>query len=132
MIENPPTTICICGQEYPVDSLTFEQLRCQYGTGRAVISGTGRDRTTSYQIGCMTALGDIEKEEWMRIVHLLIEHRGESRLFESLLAWTKANCAWLRSPKEQEFYALELHADRIFSNPQWSGMEEFAKYQKEV
>lgn len=51
--------------ELDAEKLTFEDLRCHFGTGRSyVISGTGRDRKTGYRTGVQTDVGDIEVSEW--------------------------------------------------------------------
>ena len=44
--------------ELDAEKLTFEDLRCHFGTGRSyVISGTGRDRKTGYRTGVQTDVG---------------------------------------------------------------------------
>jgi hypothetical protein len=116
--------LTIEGKEYPWDSLSFEQVRCYFETGRGTQSGTGKNRILGYRKGCMTPIGDIEQSEWMKIVHFLIEREGEARLFHTLLAWVNTHCVWLRSKQEQELYALRLHADRFFSDPQKEGMND--------
>ena len=41
------------------------------------------------------------------------------------MKWAAASCPWLRSSRETELYALELHSSRIFDNPRWVAYEEF-------
>ena len=39
------------------ENLTLEDLGIEYHTGRAVVSGTGRDRKVSYRTGYACAIG---------------------------------------------------------------------------
>lgn len=103
-----------------MSELTFADLRVHYGTGRAyTISGKGRDRVMGYRSGMMCDLGDIEESEWCEMVRNLIVQTGEQELHQQLITHMKEHYRWKRSKAEFEKQALELHASRIFDNPQW-------------
>lgn len=107
------------------DSLTCEDLRVHYKTGRNMVSGSGRSRTTKYRNGVQTNIGDIEVSVWRDLMRTFIVQHGENEIQEQLQHWAKENCAWLHTPAEIEEYALQLHASRSFENPNWCGYEEF-------
>ena len=99
---------------------TFERLRAYYKSGRAyTISGTGRNRVTGYRHSVRCALGDIEESVWYELVREVIQRRGEQGLYEDLLHHLKNHNYTKQSRAELEHYALELHAARIFDNPEW-------------
>ena len=108
------------------DSVTFENLRVHYFTGRSILlSGTGRDKKYSYRSGVMTDVGDIELSRWRELVHSLIEKAQEQALHEQLLKWVKDCCPFQHTREEIETYALEIHASRLFDNPKWAAYDEF-------
>lgn len=112
-------------EEVDAEQLTFADLRCHYGTGRAITHGSGRDKTSIYRNGIATNIGDIEEYLWCRLVKDLINKHGEQKLYQQLRAWVKENCLWLKTGAEIEKHALELHASRIFDNQQWVGFIPF-------
>ena len=73
----------------------------------------------------MTDVGDIELSRWRELVHDLIEKANEQALYAQLLKWVKECCPFQHTKEEIETYALELHASRIFDNPQWAAYKEF-------
>lgn len=108
------------------DSVTFEDLRVHFFTGKAVLlSGSGRDKKYTYRSGVMTDVGDIELSRWRELVHGLIEKSHEQTLYEQLLKWVKDCCPFQHTKEEIETYALELHASRNFDNPQWAAYDVF-------
>lgn len=108
------------------DSVTFENLRVHFFTGKSILlSGSGRDKKYSYRSGVMTDVGDIELSRWRELVHGLIEKANEQALYAQLLKWVKECCPFQHTKEEIETYALELHASRIFDNPQWAAYKEF-------
>lgn len=111
------------------ETLTFEDLRCHFGTGRSyVISGTGRDRKKGYRTGIQTNVGDIEVSEWKTLMKDLIQRSGEEALYKLLFQWVSQTTPWLHTKQEFELEALELHAMRIFDNPEWADYEAFRDY----
>lgn len=98
----------------------FADLRCQYQNGRALhISGEGRNRVYGYRTGVQCKLGDIERNEWIRLVKDVIQSAGEKKLQEQLLQHLKDQNHTRDSRSELEFKALELHAARIFDDELW-------------
>ena len=73
----------------------------------------------------MTDVGDIELSRWCELVRGLIKKANEHALYEQLLKWVKDCCPFQHTREEIETYALELHASRIFDNPQWAAYDEF-------
>ena len=112
----------------PREDLTFEDLHCCYSTFRPYVkSGSGRDKVYDSFVGVVTPVGEIEISEWRGLVKELIARAGEEELFEHLKVWAKEECAWLHTKQEIEDYALELHANRIFDNPDWADYQSFRK-----
>ena len=106
--------------EIKPENITFENLRYQYGTGRAyTISGTGRDRVTGYRVGVQTKLGDIEISNWMDLMQKLIEKSGEQDLHAALIEWLSEHNYRKVGKSEIAREAMELHSGRIFDNEEW-------------
>ena len=119
---------CMNGKAYDIQKLTFAQVCLKYHTGRLyVIFGSGRHRKLGYRQGCLTEIGDIEISQWRELIQYLIERDGELQLQKNLLSWVKDSCPWLHTQEEQENYALELHAERIFDCKEWVAYGEFNK-----
>ena len=111
--------ILINGVEYLVSDPSFSDLRVHYFTGVSVRRlGDQHSKSSGYRNGVMTGLGDLEFPVWETLVRDLIHRSGEDELLNSLIAWLEGT-PWLRTKREVELYALELHADRIFDNPDW-------------
>ena len=110
----------------PESELTFEDLAVKHFSGRSFLkSGEGRDKVYGYRHGVVTNLGDIEESEWCKLILGLITRSGELGLLEQLKPWAAAECPWLHTKREVGNYALELHACRIFDNPDWVSYELF-------
>ena len=114
--------------------LTFDDLRCHYQNGRALLlSGEGRNRVYGYRTGVQCKLGDIERSEWIRMVKDAIDRAGEQALYEQLLQHLKDHNYAKESNRELEFKALQLHASRIFDNEAWVDFLKFNwKYRPEI
>jgi len=103
-----------------MNDYTFEDLRFMYGTGRSFVkSGTGRDRVYGYRNGIMTKIGDLEVQEWRKLMLELIERAGEKELLHQLILWEKENNALRLSKDELELEALQIHSYRLFDDPEW-------------
>lgn len=126
--------ILINGKVYDTESLTCEDLRVHYLTGHnEVISGTGRSRTMKYHTGFQTNLGDIEASMWIDLMRGLIARLGETELQNQLQQWVKGHCLWLHKPADIEAEALQLHAMRVFDQPQWGAYVTFNRqYRPEI
>ena len=112
-------TISINGVEYRVSDLSFSDLSVHYFTGVAVRKlGDQHSKSSGYRNGVMTGIGDLEFPVWETLVRDLIHRSGEDELLNSLIAWLEGT-PWLHTKRDKELYALELHAGRIFDNPDW-------------
>lgn len=117
----------INGKHYNLDALTYDDIECRYGTGRDQVTGTGRNKCHQYRIGIMTKLGDIEKEEWKKVVYAMIIRDGESELFDALKYWLRRNNRWLKTEEEIESFTLNQFSSRIFDNELWVSFIPFNK-----
>ena len=114
-----PETVLINGVEYRAADLSFSDLRVHFFTGVSVRKlGDQHNKSSGYRNGVMTGIGDLEFPVWETLVRDLIHRSGEDELLNSLIAWLEGT-PWLRTKREVELYALELHAGRIFDNPDW-------------
>jgi len=117
--------ILINGVEYLVSDLSFSDLRVHYFTGVSVRRlGDQRSKSSGYRNGVMTGLGDLAFPVWETLIRDLIYRSGEDELLNALIVWLVAT-PWLRTEYDKELYALELHAGRIFDNPDWVDYIEF-------
>lgn len=104
----------------------FERLRVLYNVTRFDTKpnrlGT-KERITKSLVA--TKIGEIEIPYWRDLAKETIVQAGEEKIFNALLDWTSENCTWLKTEKEKEQYALELHMMRIFEDPMWAGYKKF-------
>ena len=98
-------------------TLTAEDLRVMYYTGRSRSQGYGRDKTTTYRSGIQTRLGDIEQSQWQALMKDIIRRNGEESLFAALTDWELENTPWIHKRAEAEQRALEAFAEHWFDNP---------------
>lgn len=75
----------------------------------------------------MTPIGEIEKATWGALMKYLVQREQEESIQEALFRWVKQECVWLRTDAERDFYALQLHAGRIYENKAWVGYTKFEK-----
>lgn len=110
-----------------LSSLSFEDIRWQNGVFRCNSTGAGRDKQRTYWHGVKTKLGEIEEKDWCRLAEALIEYSGETQLLKYLIQWCTEHNYTRDSAAELRKEALQLHAARIFDNPQWVGYLPFNK-----
>ena len=80
-----------------------------------------------------TKLGEIEECDWCKLVEAVIERENEVPLLNALIQWCNEHNYVSASVSEMRKEALQLHASRIFDNPQWIGFIPFnAKYRPEI
>ena len=113
---------------------SFSDIECLYHTGRSIyISGSGRNKVTTYRSGVATNIGDIVSDVWIEAMEHLIKESNEESIYHALKEYCKDTCAWLHTEKELHMYTLELHSSRIFENKDWVGYTDFkTKYMKEL
>ena len=118
-----------------LDTVTFEQLRHMYGTGRSFTERNSQgDKKTHYRHGVMTEIGDIEVSVWMRVMEYIIKREDETGLYKNLCEWLKETyVGWFKTNTELTRYALELHSIRIFDRKEWVCYIAFnQKYRPEI
>ena len=106
----------------PVDA-TFSDLSGGVETGRAVRGLDGKSYK-GYREGVLTKLGDVEKSVWCEAMRRLIARSGEQDIFKLLIEHI-SGYAWIRTKAQAEYYALELHSNRIFKNEKWVDYQPF-------
>ena len=104
----------------------FENLQWWYSVLRVSSKKTqsGR-REYSSRDTVKTKLGELEQDEWIRRAKKLIKENGELSLQDALQEYVCSCIPWIHSDEEQEVYALKLHMDRIFDDPEWVDYVEF-------
>ena len=107
-------------QGIDVSRLTFSDIRIMFGTGRSIASGSGREKTHSYRIGCQTQIGDVKADVWIKLAELLIIQAGEEDTLTRLIEYMRSQ-PWIKQESLSKIRekALELHVSRIFDNPAW-------------
>ena len=114
-------------------SITYEDIRWQYGVFRCNSTGSGRDKKHLPWDGVKTNLGEIEEKDWCRLAEAVIERDGETHLLKHLIQWCSEHNYIGASATELRKETLQLHIDRVFDNPQWGGYLPFNKrYRPEV
>ena len=68
-------------------SITYEDIRWQYGVFRCNSTGSGRDKKRFPWDGVKTNLGEIEEKDWCRLAEAVIERDGEAHLLKHLVQW---------------------------------------------
>lgn len=108
------------GRRYNLADISFSDIRHRGGTGRGHTEKDGQGKkSTYYRVGVNTPIGDIEERVWYQVGEALIEREGESELFSQMKDWCKDHIPWLRTKDEIVRYAIELHVNRIFDDPEW-------------
>ena len=101
------------------EKLTFDDLARQYDHLESRTQMENGRKVTRFISYVHTRQGNVERSQWQSMVRELIREAGEEELFQKLLEWTGERTLWLKTEKERENYALELHALRIFDKEEW-------------
>lgn len=116
------------GRRFNLADVSFADIRYRVGTGRAHTEKDGHGKKTChYRVGVSTPIGDIEESVWYQVANALIEREGETELFSQLKDWVKDHIAWVRTKDEISQYAMRLHVNRIFDDPEWVDFLPFNK-----
>lgn len=116
-----------------LSEVTFEDIRWQYGVFRCNSTGAGRYKKYSPWRAVKTKLGEIEERDWCRLAEAVIERENEIPLLKALIQWCNEQAYVSTSVADVRMEALQLHAARIFDNPQWVGFISFnAAHRPEV
>ena len=110
-----------------LSTITFEDIRWQYGVFHCNSTGAGRDKKYFPWRGAKTKLGEIEEHDWCQLAEAVIEQAGETDLLKQLIQWCTEHNFTGDSAAEIRKEALQLHTSRIFDNPQWVGYLPFNK-----
>lgn len=114
-------------QDFDIDTISFEDIHWQYGTGNGISKGEGRNKERSYRSGVMTKMGDIREDVWYRLVEKLIEREGEQVLQDALLKWAHEHNSVKDKESTLREIALQEHCARIFDDPLWVSYLQFNK-----
>ena len=88
-------------------SITYEDIRWQYGVFRCNSTGSGRDKKHLPWDGVKTNLGEIEEKDWCRLADAVIERDGETHLLKHLIQWcSEHNYQPLNCEKKPFSYTL--------------------------
>lgn len=123
-------TIEIGNRTFLISEISISDLAIQYFVGRGNKPGKGKSET--YYHGIQTAIGEMPHHTWIALIEYLVQREQEEIIQEALFRWVKQECVWLRTDAERHFYALQLHADRIFENKAWVGYAEFEKLYTQI
>lgn len=104
-------------QNYNLDELSFEDIKCLIHTGQAHSDspGRGHKKVTSYTERVRTKIGDIEISEWRQLAKSMIDKAGETQLYNDLKIYIRSTGGFYKD----EQTILEYHASRIFDNEEW-------------
>lgn len=114
------------GQRMAEKKLTFNDLCPKHFSQRSdTISGTGKNRVLGYRTGVACEAGNIEIDEWRKLMLEHIHRAGEEELHEQLKVYVQAEYPWCKTKAKIKLEALELHAMRVFDNEKWVGFIRF-------
>ena len=98
-----------------LSSITYEDIRWQYGVFRCNSTGSGRYKKRFPWDGVKTNLGEIEEKDWCRLAEAVIERDGEAHLLKHLVQWCTEHNYIGASAAELRKEALQLHIDRVLT-----------------
>lgn len=108
-----------------LSKLSHEGLRPHYGTGQAITTGRGREKTYRYRYGIQTDLGDIEVSLWIELAKRLVIRNNDQILLRQYKEWARKNAFNLRSSDKWEQEALELYICQCCEHRDWYGYVSF-------
>lgn len=99
----------------------MEDLRINHRVGRSIPTGfyeitrIGTRRATSkYCETYATDAGEFIPEKWLEIVRKCVEESNCTKLLERIVEHCRDNCAWLKTDKDREDYALDILVGRTY------------------
>lgn len=110
------------------ENLTLEDLDIQYRTGRAIVSGTGRDRKVSYRTGYACTIGDVKDTVWMMLAEETVERILSADFLERTEAFVRRTGlpTERRSSTSVHQAALEICTAQLWKSSKWLHFEKFA------
>lgn len=104
---------------FDLSTVKLSDIGWQYGTGAAISSGNGRQKTYRYRNGVMTKLGDIAEHIWYSLAESIARRDGETWFVDALTTWEGEHNYIRSSSSELRRKALHLYSARIFDQPEW-------------
>lgn len=99
----------------------MEDLKINIRTGRAMPTGSyevtrigTRRAITKYQETFQTNAGEFTPDKWYEIVLSCVDGSGSGELFTRIVERCRSHCAWLKSDKDREEYALDILVGRVY------------------
>lgn len=113
--------ISVDGETYRIGDLSYEDISIRNLTGRTVyLRGEGRNKEYRYCNGCMTNIGDLEEEQWIKVAKCLIREKYHENEFLSWMTeWVIERCPWHTKAIDRERTALSGVVERLFDNELW-------------
>lgn len=100
---------------------TMENLYINHRIGRAMPTGYyeitrigTRREITKFQETFRTDAGEFTPDKWYEIARLCVDRSGSGELFTRIVEHCRSNCAWLKSDKDREEYALNILIGRVY------------------
>ncbi len=108
------------------ENLTLEDLDIQYRTGRAIVSGTGRDRKVSYRTGYACTIGDVKDTVWMKLAEETVERILSADFLERTEAFVRRTGlpTERRSSTSVHQAALEICTAQLWKSSKWISKKE--------
>lgn len=109
------------------ENITLEDLDIQYHTGRAIVSGTGRDRKVSYRTGYACTIGDVKDTVWIKLAEETVERILSADFLERTEAFVRRTGlpAERRSNTSVHQAALEICTAQLWKSSKWLHFEQF-------
>lgn len=109
------------------ENLTLEDLGIEYHTGRAVVSGTGRDRKVSYRTGYACTIGDVKDTVWAKLAEETVDRILGAGFLERTEAFVRQTSlpTERRSNASVHQAALEICTAQLWKSPKWLHFEQF-------
>lgn len=100
---------------------TMENLYIKNRIGRAVSTGSyeitrigTRRAVTKFQETFRTNAGEFTPDKWYEIARSCVDSSGSGELFARIVEHCRSHCAWLKSDKDREEYALDILVGRVY------------------
>ena len=100
---------------------TMENLYIKNRIGRAVSTGSyeitrigTRRAVTKFQETFLTNAGEFTPDKWYEIARSCVDSSGSGELFTRIVEYCRSHCAWLKSDKDREEYALNILVGRVY------------------
>lgn len=100
---------------------TMEDLKVKIRTGRAMPTGSyeitriGTKRAvTKFHETFQTNAGEFALDKWYEIARSCVDGSGSYELLARIVEHCRSHCAWLKTDKDREEYALDILVGRVY------------------